>query len=191
MDESFKVGIKSYAFHHRLRELRGSKTQEELAIEIGITIGRYQVIETLRRFPTEEEALKIGDYFDIEASELFPKWSYPMFSKERNLQSTINVQRVSLESKEVLQIEDGFSQEKEIDSEFLKRDLGKVLATLTTGQRRVIEMRFGLKGSKPMTLEETGKILGVSRERVRQIEARALRIMHHPSKRNMLRDYLD
>ncbi len=73
----------------------------------------------------------------------------------------------------------------------LRENIDEVLAALSDREAKVLEMRFGLKGQKPMTLEEVGKEFGVTRERIRQIEAKALRKLKHPSRRKMLQDYLD
>jgi RNA polymerase primary sigma factor len=73
----------------------------------------------------------------------------------------------------------------------LKEDIEKVLGTLTDREARVIRMRFGLNSSRPMTLEEVGKKFGVTRERIRQIEAKALRKLKHPSLRKKLQDFLE
>lgn len=73
----------------------------------------------------------------------------------------------------------------------LKEQLNTVLDTLTDREKRVIEERFGLKDGKPKTLEEVGKMFSVTRERIRQIEAKALRKLRHPSRGNKLRDYLE
>lgn len=73
----------------------------------------------------------------------------------------------------------------------LKEDIEKVLSTLTDREARVIRMRFGLNSSRPMTLEEVGKKFGVTRERIRQIEAKALRKLKHPSLRKKLQDFLE
>ena len=73
----------------------------------------------------------------------------------------------------------------------LKEDIEKVLSTLTDREARVIRMRFGLNSSRPMTLEEVGKKFGVTRERIRQIEAKALRKLKHPSMRKKLQDFLE
>ncbi len=74
--------------------------------------------------------------------------------------------------------------------ELLKEQVDQVLATLSDRERRVLEERFGLKDGKPKTLEEVGKMFAVTRERIRQIEAKALRKLRHPSRGNKLRDYL-
>jgi RNA polymerase primary sigma factor len=74
--------------------------------------------------------------------------------------------------------------------ELLKEQVEQVLATLSDRERRVLEERFGLKDGKPKTLEEVGKMFAVTRERIRQIEAKALRKLRHPSRGNKLRDYL-
>ena len=73
----------------------------------------------------------------------------------------------------------------------LKEDIERVLQTLTDREAKVIRMRFGLNSSRPMTLEEVGKKFGVTRERIRQIEAKALRKLRHPSMRKRLQDFLE
>ena len=73
----------------------------------------------------------------------------------------------------------------------LKEQLGTVLSTLSDRERRVLEERFGLRDGKPKTLEEVGRMFAVTRERIRQIEAKALRKLRHPSRGNKLRDYLE
>jgi len=75
--------------------------------------------------------------------------------------------------------------------ELLKENIEEVLSSLTDREAKVLRMRFGLDGKNPMTLEEVGKEFGVTRERIRQIEAKALRKLKHPSRRKKLQDYLD
>ena len=73
----------------------------------------------------------------------------------------------------------------------LQNEMEAVLDTLTPRERRVLQLRFGLVDGKQRTLEEVGKRFGVTRERVRQIEAKALRKLRHPSRSKKLRDFLD
>ncbi|KKT73423.1 MAG: RNA polymerase sigma factor [Microgenomates group bacterium GW2011_GWA2_44_7] len=73
----------------------------------------------------------------------------------------------------------------------LTENVDEVLGTLSEREAKVLELRFGLRGNNPMTLEEVGKVFGVTRERIRQIEAKALRKLKHPSRRKKLQDYLE
>ena len=73
----------------------------------------------------------------------------------------------------------------------LKEQLDEVLSTLTPREAKVLALRFGLEGGHPHTLEEVGKEFDVTRERIRQIEAKALRKLRHPSRSKKLKDFLD
>jgi len=73
----------------------------------------------------------------------------------------------------------------------LKEQLEDVLGTLTSREERVLRLRFGLDDGRPRTLEEVGQEFGVTRERIRQIEAKALRKLRHPSRSKKLKDYLE
>ena len=73
----------------------------------------------------------------------------------------------------------------------LKEQLGEVLKTLTAREEKVLSLRFGLEDGHPRTLEEVGKEFNLTRERIRQIEAKALRKLRHPSRSKKLKDFLD
>ena len=73
----------------------------------------------------------------------------------------------------------------------LKEQLVEVLSTLTSREEKVLRLRFGLDDGRARTLEEVGKEFQVTRERIRQIEAKALRKLRHPSRSKKLKDYLD
>lgn len=73
----------------------------------------------------------------------------------------------------------------------LKEQLEEVLGTLTEREQKVLTLRFGLEDGRARTLEEVGKEFNVTRERIRQIEAKALRKLHHPSRSRKLKDYLE
>jgi RNA polymerase primary sigma factor len=73
----------------------------------------------------------------------------------------------------------------------LKEQLEEVLDSLTPREQKVLRLRFGLDDGRARTLEEVGQVFGVTRERIRQIEAKALRKLRHPSRSKKLKDYLD
>ena len=79
----------------------------------------------------------------------------------------------------------------EAGRQLLHRELTSVLSSLTEREQRVLTLRFGLEDGRPRTLEELGQEFSVTRERVRQIEAKALRKLRHPSRSNRLRAYLE
>ncbi|PZV17527.1 MAG: RNA polymerase sigma factor, RpoD/SigA family [Leptolyngbya sp.] len=86
---------------------------------------------------------------------------------------------------------DEITPEETLMREALRRDLQQLLADLTTRERDVIQMRFGLGDGQPYSLAEIGRALELSRERVRQIEAKALQKLRQPKRRNRVRDYLE
>jgi RNA polymerase primary sigma factor len=75
--------------------------------------------------------------------------------------------------------------------QLLKEQVEDVLESLTDRERKVLQLRFGLDDGRSRTLEEVGKEFHVTRERIRQIEAKALRKLRHPSRSRKLKDYLD
>ncbi|MFA5828731.1 MAG: RNA polymerase sigma factor RpoD [Candidatus Shapirobacteria bacterium] len=80
---------------------------------------------------------------------------------------------------------------EETSKELLRESIEEVLDSLDERESKVLSLRFGLMGETPKTLEEVGKIFNVTRERIRQIEAKALRKLRHPSRRKKLMDYLE
>ncbi|HEX6123721.1 MAG TPA: sigma-70 family RNA polymerase sigma factor [Ktedonobacterales bacterium] len=80
---------------------------------------------------------------------------------------------------------------EQTDRELLREEIRRVLGNLTQREREVIELRFGLADDHDHTLEEVGRILKVTRERVRQIEERAIRKLRHPQSSRILKEYLD
>lgn len=79
----------------------------------------------------------------------------------------------------------------ETGRQLLHRELLSVLKSLTPREERVLTLRFGLEDGRAHTLEELGREFNVTRERIRQIEAKALRKLRHPSRAKRLRDYLE
>jgi RNA polymerase primary sigma factor len=75
--------------------------------------------------------------------------------------------------------------------QLLKSQIGDSLQKLTDRERRIIQLRYGLEDGRYRTLEEVGREFGITRERIRQIEAKALRKLRHPNYSRKLRGYLD
>jgi len=87
--------------------------------------------------------------------------------------------------------EDSPEPQKIAGDTLLKEQLDKVLKTLTQREKHVLELRFGIAGGHPHTLEEVGKDFGLTRERIRQIQDKAIKRLRHPNRSRKLRDYLD
>ena len=80
---------------------------------------------------------------------------------------------------------------KTVASELLKEDLQEVMKQLSPRERDVLRLRFGMDDGRQRTLEEVGQLFGVTRERIRQIEAKALRKLRHPNRRKRLEEYVE
>ncbi|KJK49546.1 sigma factor-like helix-turn-helix DNA-binding protein, partial [Streptomyces sp. NRRL F-4428] len=74
---------------------------------------------------------------------------------------------------------------------FLQEQLQSILGTLSEREAGVVSMRYGLNDGQPKTLDEIGRVYGVTRERIRQIESKTMSKLRHPSRSQVLRDYLD
>jgi RNA polymerase primary sigma factor len=92
---------------------------------------------------------------------------------------------------DVIGDEDAVVPPDEASKILLKEELETVLGTLREREKRVIQLRFGLLDAHPRTLEEVGREIGVTRERIRQIEAKTLSKLRHPSRARRFRDYLE
>ena len=87
--------------------------------------------------------------------------------------------------------ENSLSVEEEIETKFLKKDLEDLLNTISPREKIIIRLRFGLEDGIPKTLEEIGKKFSVTRERIRQIEEKAIRRLRHPKRSKKLRPYIE
>jgi RNA polymerase primary sigma factor len=153
------------------------------------TINKYKKIEReleqkLQRPPTPEEVAKVMGIDEEKAHEI-----------ERISQDTTSLETpVGKEEdtrlKEFIKDEITVSPFESASQELLKGHIDEVLESLNPRERRVLSLRFGLKDGRTRTLEEVGREFGVTRERIRQIEAKALRKLRHPSRSKRLRDYL-
>ena len=140
--------------------------------------------QKLEREPTPKE---IGKAMDLEATKI--EEILKISQEPSSLQAKVGAEG-DTELAEFIHDENSSSPEDIASYELLKTHIEEVLHSLSDREKKVLELRFGLKDNRPRTLEEVGKVFGVTRERIRQIEAKALRKLKHPSRSRKLRDYL-
>ena len=141
------------------QELSRKPTEDELAVEMNVTIPKLREIIKIAQEPLsletpigKEEDSRLGDFIEDKEAD---------------------------------------APVKTVASELLREDLADVLCTLSPRERDVLRLRFGMDDGRQRTLEEVGQLFGVTRERIRQIEAKALRKLRHPSRSKRLKDFLE
>jgi RNA polymerase primary sigma factor len=141
------------------QDLSRKPTEEELAVEMGVSVSKLRDIVKIAQEPLsletpigKEEDSRLGDFIEDSGADA------PI---------------------------------KTVASELLKEDLAEVLCTLSPRERDVLRLRFGMDDGRQRTLEEVGQLFGVTRERIRQIEAKALRKLRHPNRRKKLEEYVE
>ena len=143
-----------------------------------------QLTLELNREPTEEELAKKMNTNVEKIREIYKISQDPV-----SLETPIGEEDDS-HLGDFIKDERSLSPEEFATNEMLKDEISQVLLTLTEREEKVVRLRFGLEDGKPRTLEEVGQMFGVTRERIRQIEAKALRKLRHPSRSRKLRDYI-
>ena len=143
-----------------------------------------QLIQELGREPSPEE---IGKEMDLEPGKV--REILKIAQEPVSLQTPIGDENDS-HLGDFIEDQDAISPSEHSASESLKEQLVDVFDTLTDREENVLRLRFGLDNGRTRTLEEVGKVFGVTRERIRQIEAKALKKLRHPSRSKRLKDYL-
>jgi RNA polymerase primary sigma factor len=144
-----------------------------------------RLMQELGREPTPEE---IGEELELEPDRV--REIFKIAQETTSLEAPVGEDKESFLG-DFIPDESQLSPVDQASKQLLKDHLDEVLATLSEREAKVLKLRFGLEGNKQMTLEEVGKVFGVTRERIRQIEAKALRKLKHPSRRKKLQDYLE
>lgn len=153
------------------------------------TINRFnraqrRLMQELGREPTPEEVAAVLDIDPSKAREIIKVSQEPT-----SLETPVGDEEDSHLSDFIPS--NALSPDEQATRELLKAHLDEVLDSLSVREKRVLQLRFGLEDGKQRTLEEVGKEFGVTRERIRQIEAKAIRKLKHPTRAKKLRDYLE
>ena len=157
------------------------------------------MVETINKMSRVQRQLTLELNREPSAEEIAAKMKVPV-EKVREVMK-ISQEPVSLETPigeeedshlgDFLKDESSLSPEEYTENEILKEEIKEVLMSLQAREQEVLELRFGLIDGTCHTLEEVGKKFNVTRERIRQIEAKALRKLRHPSRAKKLRDFLE
>ena len=145
----------------------------------------HSMVQKLGREPTTKE---IADELHIEESKV--EEVLKIAQEPVSLETPIGEEEDSHPG-DFIQDDEASQPSEEASYTLLREQLEEVLSTLTPREEQVLRMRFGLTDGKPHTLEEVGKEFDVTRERIRQIESKALRKLRHPSRSKKLRDFLN
>lgn len=144
-----------------------------------------QLLQDLGREPSPEEIAEDMDLTPDKVREILKIAQEPV-----SLETPIGEEDDS-HLGDFIEDQDATSPSDHAAYELLKEQLEDVLDTLTDREENVLRLRFGLDDGRTRTLEEVGKVFGVTRERIRQIEAKALRKLRHPSRSKRLKDFLE
>ena len=144
----------------------------------------HSMVQSLGREPTTEE---VAQELHMEVSKV--EEIMKIAQEPVSLETPVGEEEDS-HLGDFIQDDDASQPSEEASYTLLREQLEDVLATLTPREQQVLRMRFGLQDGKPHTLEEVGKEFDVTRERIRQIESKALRKLRHPSRSKKLKDFL-
>ncbi|MNI02051.1 RNA polymerase sigma factor SigA [compost metagenome] len=144
-----------------------------------------QLLQEIGREPTPEEIAKEMDLTPDKVREIMKIAQEPV-----SLETPIGEENDS-NLGDFIEDHDAPAPAEAAAYELLKEQLEEVLDTLTEREENVLRLRFGMDDGRTRTLEEVGKEFGVTRERIRQIEAKALRKLRHPSRSKRLKDFME
>lgn len=198
------VRLRLITYNARLLDARREKglTQKHLSQLTGVSASHIGFIETLRVMPKQQVMDEICSALQLSQDYLFP----PVLI-EAIREGLFDTRVAELEEKQIIRLTEGrragllpqrITQdevletiEKDIDNTILRKKLLAVLNDIPPRGRRVLELRYGLIDGISRTLEEVAEEFNVTKERIRQMEAKALRQIRHPRLTRKLKDYLE
>ena len=144
-----------------------------------------QLTQDLGRKPAEEEIAKAMEITVLKLREIIKVAQDPI-----SLETPVGKEEDS-KLGDFIEDRDAETPASNVTAELLRDDIIEVMSSLSSRERDVLRLRFGLDDGRQRTLEEVGQLFGVTRERIRQIEAKALRKLRHPNRSRRLREYID
>lgn len=172
-DEDFEIKIK-YSFKNyemQKARVRMGLEQKKLAEITGIGHMRICAIENCRAYPKQHESKKISEVLKLESSFLFPEWLNIIGDaiKEKRNKKILPIKQIGIDSPEILLIDSGENLYEQADKSLRKKYLEEALNKLPPKEKQILSMRMS-----GYTFEQVGRRLSVTRERIRQIESKAL-----------------
>lgn len=150
-----------------------------------ITRAQRTLVQKLNRDPTAEEiSVELEGLFDADTIRKIQQYSLDPLSLEKPVG-----EEEDSHVGDFIEDKDNESPSQFADNSLLKDKINEVLKELTDREERVLRLRYGLDDGRTHTLEEVGKEFGVTRERIRQIEAKAIKKLRHPTRAKQLKDY--
>ena len=190
----FAIGVQRRIFNWAFKRARLSKgyTMAKLAEIAGCHIAYLYAVGSFRVYPNERIRDRICIALEVSEEILFP-------SELRKMRLLKQPEPVAITARQLRAADllalPAPSMEDEIDdkvgNDLLREQIEEILHTLDPRERKVLELRFGLKDGRSRTLEEVGREFGRTRERIRAIEGKALRKLRHPSRSRKLKDFLE
>lgn len=197
VEDSKILRLRLIVQNNRLKEEieRQGYTQKVFAKLVKINWVTLSRIINLRDLPTENQQVAIACALVKPIDYLFPETllesiKRKVFENRTRLLDEEQVKQIS--GPPLFLLTDGGIEEteEEVDRDLLKQEMNHAMRTLTKRQKRVIQLRFGLEDGRSRTLKEIGEEFNVTGERIREIEAKALRLLRHPKLSRPLRDFL-